>query len=79
MQQIEALLSPEEKEMIRLIKRCLIIDPNERMTCEEALTHPWFNDLINSREREIEIMMMSQKPEFTSSFIGHEGQFSPAY
>ena len=52
-------MSPEEKEMIRFIKRCLIIDPNERMTCEEALTHPWFNDLINSREREIEIMMMS--------------------
>lgn len=40
--------------MLDFIKRCLIIDPTKRMTCEEALRHDWFKDLIILSEKEIE-------------------------
>jgi calcium-dependent protein kinase len=35
----------EAGELIQdLIERCLQMDPDKRITAEEALNHPWFDD-----------------------------------
>lgn len=35
----------EEKEKIQdLITRCLKLDPKERITADEAMAHPWFEE-----------------------------------
>jgi serine/threonine protein kinase len=38
--------------MLDFIRRCLNIDPNKRMTCEEAIRHDWFKDLSIKKEKE---------------------------
>lgn len=40
--------------MVDFIKKCLQIDPSQRMTCEEAIRHDWFKDLLIETEKEIE-------------------------
>ena len=40
--------------MLDFIQRCLIIDPNKRMTCEEAIRHDWFKELLIQSEKEME-------------------------
>lgn len=47
----ENSLSPEERSMLDFIKHCLNIDPNKRMTCEEAIRHDWFKDLSIKKEK----------------------------
>ena len=39
-------LNDEERAMVDFIKRCIEIDPRKRMTCEEALRHTWFKELL---------------------------------
>jgi serine/threonine protein kinase len=55
--EIENSLSTEEKQMLDFIKKCLQFDPKKRMTCEEALRHDWFKDLLMESEREIEFRL----------------------
>ena len=31
----------EERMMIDFIKKCLVIDPYSRATCDQAMLHPW--------------------------------------
>ena len=47
-------MSSDEINMMDFIKRCLSIDPNRRLTCDEAMRHDWFKDLLIYREKEIE-------------------------
>jgi serine/threonine protein kinase len=47
-------LSSEEKVMMDFLKRCLEIDPKMRITCEEAIRHEWFKQLLISQESQIE-------------------------
>jgi serine/threonine protein kinase len=50
-QEIEKLLSPEEKSFLDLVRRCLEIDPYKRISCEEAIRHDFFKeDLIREEE-----------------------------
>lgn len=59
-QEIEKLLSPEEKSFLDLVRRCLEIDPYKRISCEEAIRHDFFKeDLI--REEELMEKEMMQK------------------
>lgn len=46
------MLSSEEKNMVDFVKRCLEIDPSKRMTCEEALRHDWFKQMLIQKEQE---------------------------
>lgn len=39
--------------MVDFIKKCLCFDPLKRMTCEEALRHEWFKDLMLQKEAEL--------------------------
>jgi serine/threonine protein kinase len=32
----------EERMMLDFIKKCLVIDPYSRVTCDQAMLHPWF-------------------------------------
>lgn len=41
-------INEDEKSMLDFIRKCLVIDPQERLTCNEALNHPWF---ANVREK----------------------------
>lgn len=47
-------LTDDEKKMVDFIKRCLQIDPTKRITCEEAIRHDWFKDLLIATEKDIE-------------------------
>ncbi|CDW76326.1 related to dual specificity protein kinase pom1 [Stylonychia lemnae] len=47
-------LSRDEQLMMDLIIRCLNMDPTKRITCEEAIRHEWFKDLLVQCEKEIE-------------------------
>jgi serine/threonine protein kinase len=47
-------MSEDEIHMMDFIKRCLCMDPNRRLTCDEAVRHDWFKDLLIAREKEIE-------------------------
>lgn len=38
-------LSHDEEMMVDFIKKCLTMDPLERIKCEEALNHPWLDDV----------------------------------
>jgi serine/threonine protein kinase len=40
--------------MVDFIKRCLEIDPSKRITCDEAIRHEWFKELLIMTEREID-------------------------
>lgn len=42
---IEKLIPHIEKNCLDLIQKLLIYDPEERITAEDALRHPWFRDL----------------------------------
>lgn len=44
--EIEAKLSNDERLMVDFIRRCLQIDPTKRITCEEAIRHDWFKELL---------------------------------
>lgn len=52
--EIVRALDTEEKLMADFIKRCLHIDPRKRMTCEDALRHEWFNEMVLELEKEID-------------------------
>mmetsp|Transcript_7855 Transcript_7855/g.7341 ORF Transcript_7855/g.7341 Transcript_7855/m.7341 type:complete len:145 (-) Transcript_7855:21-455(-) len=47
-------LSEDEKKMSDFIKKCLQVDPGQRMSCEEALRHDWFKDILQEKERELD-------------------------
>lgn len=49
--EIVRALDEEEKLMADFIKKCLQVDPTKRMTCEDALRHEWFNEMVLSLER----------------------------
>ena len=34
-------MDEKERNLADFVRRCLVIDPEERMTCEEALKHPF--------------------------------------
>lgn len=51
---IESKLSQDERLMVDFIRRCLEIDPAKRITCDEAIRHEWFKELLIETEREIE-------------------------
>ena len=53
LKKLEGELSQDEKNMVDFIRRCIEIDPKRRLTCEEAIRHDWFKDLLVQREREI--------------------------
>jgi serine/threonine protein kinase len=38
-------LTDDEKQLLDLITKALIIDPKDRITCEEAINHKWFDDI----------------------------------
>jgi len=40
---IEDFIRNAEKDFYDLIKKCLVWDPRDRLTPEEALSHPWFD------------------------------------
>ena len=44
------MLDDNEKNMVDFIRRCLEVDPAKRMTCEEALRHDWFKDMLITTE-----------------------------
>lgn len=52
--EIHDKLNNDERQMVDFIKRCLQIDPNQRLTCEEAIRHDWFKDLLIETEKDIE-------------------------
>lgn len=52
--EVQDFMSSDEINMMDFIKRCLSIDPNRRLTCDEAMRHDWFKDLLIYREKEIE-------------------------
>ena len=40
-QEILQKVDEKERHLADFVRRCLVIDPEERMTCEEALQHPF--------------------------------------
>lgn len=60
--------------MLDFIKKCLQIDPKKRMTCEEAIRHDWFKDLLMESERELEFKLSSYQ-DTKSPFS--KGEFTP--
>ena len=48
---IEATWRDVSPEAIDFIKKLMCQDPNERLTCEQALSHPWLNDRQNLEQR----------------------------
>ena len=36
-----ALPKNEDPDFLNFIQKCLVLDPAERLTCEQALRHPW--------------------------------------
>lgn len=38
-------INEDERNMLDFIRKCLIIDPLERLTCNDALNHPWFSNV----------------------------------
>jgi serine/threonine protein kinase len=52
--EINDKLSTEEKLMVDFVRRCLEIDPTKRMTCDEAIRHAWFKELLIKTEKEID-------------------------
>ena len=49
--------------MTDFIKHCLQIDPTQRMTCEEAIRHEWFKDLLKETEAEINEALIERQEE----------------
>ena len=39
-------LSEEEKLLLDFVEKCLDLDPAKRITCEEALEHPYFAQVM---------------------------------
>jgi serine/threonine protein kinase len=37
-------ITRDERLLLDFVQKCLIFDPTSRMTCEEALNHPWLSD-----------------------------------
>jgi renal tumor antigen len=42
---IEKLIPHIAKDCVDLIQKLLIYDPDNRITADDALRHPWFKDL----------------------------------
>jgi cell division control protein 7 len=51
-------LSPEEEVAIRFLDRCLELDPNKRISAEEALQHEFLAESITDYEDEDEMQML---------------------
>ena len=47
---MEKYLDSDEVQMLDFLKKCLEIDPTKRMSCSEALNHPWFSDISKYKE-----------------------------
>ena len=35
------LLDQEEKDLVDFVSKCIVLDPDQRITCEDALKHPF--------------------------------------
>ena len=45
---MELLLTEDQKLFLDFIRKCFAIDPNERMTCEEAINHLWLEEELRN-------------------------------
>jgi serine/threonine protein kinase len=45
------MLTPDENSFMDFVKRCLELDPEKRISCDEALRHEWFHPLLAELEK----------------------------
>lgn len=67
--------------MVDFLKKCLQIDPSKRITCEEAIRHEWFKELLIDTEQDIEDKLREINNERELQIILHEDSDnkSPGY
>jgi cell division control protein 7 len=49
-------LTEEEKLAVRFLERCLELDPNKRISAEEALDHEFLKEVEMSDDEELDML-----------------------
>jgi cyclin-dependent kinase-like len=52
------------KDALDLLKKCLVVDPNDRQDCKSLLTHKYFDDFTEAFEEEIQFLLELDTNEF---------------
>ncbi len=57
------------KEALDLLKKCLVKTPNDRLSGEEALSHPWFNKVYQEihHKNKIDLQILNNLKNFSFS------------